>query len=245
MKRGKRAFLKYILLVLLATITYSCIITEFSRSPKGSGTSKSIGTVSNGKLQNGRRFPFRGENYRYFSRMSYAFFNRAWVHNQVLDICLEAYSEMNKLKPEQDFLLMESSNKNGGKMWPHRTHQNGTSIDFGTPLLKNGHPYYMHHHFGIWHYSMSFNSKGISNANSNVSIDFETMGEHILQLEKAARKRGLYIKKVIFKIDLKDEFFACHSGKRVKKKGIYFARALPTTIDNLHDDHYHIDFGFL
>ena len=92
---------------------------------------------------------------------------------------------------------------------------------------------------------MSFNSSGISNVNSNVSIDFEIMGEHILQLEKAARKRGMYIKKVIFKIDLKDEFFTSKNGKRVKQKGIYFAQALPKTIDNLHDEHYHVDFGFL
>lgn len=245
MKKGKRAFLKYVLIIVLANVTYSCIVTEFARSPKGNGKSKSTGTVSNGGLVNGRRFPFRGENYRYFSRMSYAFFNRAWVHSKVLDISLEAYNEMEKLKPTQNFLLMECSHKKGGRMWPHRTHQNGTSIDFGTPLLKNAQPYYLHHHFGIWHYAMSFNSNGISNTNSNVSIDFETMGEHILQLEKAARKRGMYIKKVIFKIDLKDEFFACKNGKLVKQKGIYFAQALPNTIDKLHDEHYHVDFGFL
>ncbi len=240
-----RGFLKYLLFTLLALITYSCIVTEFSRSPKGSGVSKSNGTVSNGGLVNGRRFPFRGENYRYFSRMSYAFFNRAWVHSKVLDISLEAYRTMHGEKPNRDFLIMECSHKKGGKMWPHRTHQNGTSIDFGTPLLRNGKPYYLHHYFGIWHYAMFFNNRGISKINKNVSIDFETMGAHILALENAARKRGMYIKKVIFKIDLKDDFFQSINGKKVKKKGIYFARSLPKAIDNLHDEHYHIDFGFI
>lgn len=240
-----RLGLKYTLFLALFLICYSCIVTEFARSPKGNGISQSKGTVGKGQLVNGRRFPFRGDNYRYFSRMSFTFFNRAWVHEKVLDISLAAYGEMERQLPTQDFLIMECSHKEGGRMWPHRTHQNGTSIDFGTPLLKNGKPYYLHHHFGVWHYMMAFDKYGISNANSNISIDFETMGKHILALDKTARQRGMYIKKVIFKIDLKDDFFASKSGKKVKKKGIYFAQRLPEQIDNLHDEHYHIDFGFL
>ena len=106
MRLGNSSVLKYVLFLVIAMVTYSCIVTELARTPKGTGVSRSIGSVSNGKLENGRRFPFRGENYRYFSRISYAFFNRAWVHSKVLDISLEAYEEMKGSKPNQDFLLM-------------------------------------------------------------------------------------------------------------------------------------------
>lgn len=55
----------------------------------------------------------------------------------------------------------------------------------------------------------------------------------------------MYVKKVILKINLKDEFYHTLSGKKVKKKGIYLVMALPKLIDDLHDDHYHVDFGWL
>ena len=146
--------------------------------------------------------------------------------------------------PKRKFLLMECSHKKGGKMWPHRTHQNGTSIDFASPLKKNEKPYHGDQWRGVFHYAMQFDSFGRCKRNKNVSIDFEAMGKHILALEKAANKRNMFIKKVLLKINLKDDFFKTKSGKKVKSKGIYFAKYLPKLIDDVHDDHYHIDFAF-
>jgi penicillin-insensitive murein endopeptidase len=232
--------IKRILLLLVLSLNFnSC-----SNQPKGKGLSISQGSVSKGSLENGRRFPYRGSNFKYFSFLSYTFFNRAWVHSKVLDISLEAYEEMEHTYPEKNFLLMECSQEKGGRMWPHRTHQNGTSIDFGVPLVKKGKARHLHNYFGIYHYLMAFDEEGKTGLAKNISIDFEAMAQHILALEKAARKRGMFIKKVILKIDLKDDFYNTPSGKIVKRKGIYFAKALPKTIDDLHDDHYHIDFGF-
>ncbi len=230
--------LKYILIITL-------IISGCSSIPKGKGTSVSEGKVNNGSLVNGRKFPYNGGNYKYFSPISYTLLNRAWVHAKVLDISLKSYKVCEEKFPERKFLLMECSEKKGGRMRPHRTHQNGTSIDFGTPLLKNGEVYHFHHHFGVFHYAMKFNNKGVSKFNKHVSIDFETLAQHLLILEKVARKNGMYIKKVIFKLDLKDDLFKTRSGRKLKKSGIYFARKLPKIIDEVHDDHYHVDFGFL
>lgn len=91
---------------------------------------------------------------------------------------------------------------------------------------------------------MQFDTFGRCKRNKNISIDFEAMGKHILALEKAAKKRNMFIKKVLLKINLKDDFFKTKSGKKVKEKGIYFAKYLPKFIDDFHDDHYHIDFAF-
>ena len=230
----------YRLVILILIFFHS-----FTLSQKANGESKSIGKVNNGKLINGRKFPYNGNNYQYFSPFSYYILNRAWTHSKIVDITLDTYKECEKKLPNHQFLLMECSKKNGGKMNPHRTHQNGTSIDFGTPLLKNGKPYKTHNNLGIYHYLMSFDEKGNSTTNKNVTIDFESMAQHILILDKIARKQNMYVKKVIFKINLKDDLFKTKSGKKLKRKKIYFARKLPKIIDNLHDDHYHVDFGFL
>ena len=50
------------------------------------------------------------------------------------------------------------------------------------------------------------------------------------------------IKKVIIKIELKDELFSTPNGKKLKAKGIYVVKALTPLINGLHDDHFHIDF---
>ncbi len=215
------------------------------KSIKGSGKSTSKGTVRKGELINGRRFPKKGDNFKYFSKFTYFLNGRAWVHQNVLDISLEAYQKCKTIMPNRKFMVMECSHKYGGKMWPHRTHQNGTSIDFASPLKRNNKPYHGDQWRGIWHYAMNFDEQGRFKMNKKISIDFESMAKHILALETAARKRKMYIKKVLLKINLKDDFYKTPSGKLVKQKRIYFAKYLPPLIDNQHDDHYHIDFGFL
>ena len=45
-------------LFILITITF---IPSCSRKIKGTGKSKSVGSVSNGSLKNGRKMPFKGK----------------------------------------------------------------------------------------------------------------------------------------------------------------------------------------
>jgi len=89
---------------------------------------------------------------------------------------------------------------------------------------------------------MNFKSSGKANINKKVEIDFNTMAQHIINLDIAARKNGIRIRKVIFKINLKDGLFRSKVGKELKKRNIYFVRKLSSRIDKLHDDHYHVDF---
>ena len=233
--------MKKIFFILIAFSIVNCA----PKNIKGSGKSTSKGSVKNGTLENGRRFPKKGDNFKYFSKWTYFINSRAWVHSKVLELTLEAYKECKKTMPDRKFMIMECSNKKGGEMWPHKTHQNGTSIDFATPLTKNNKPFHGDQWKGLFHYGLGFDESGCRKGNKKVSIDFETMAKHILELEKAARKRDMFIKKVLLKINLKDEFYKTKSGKIVKEKGIYFAKYLPKVIDNMHDDHYHIDFSFL
>ena len=140
-------------------------------------------------------------------------------------------------------VVMECSKRKGGRPFPHRTHQNGTSVDFMTPLKKEGKIITRFDWIGMWRYLMNFDKQGHFNLNKKVAIDFEMTARHILELEKTARKNGWRVKKVILETNLKDELFATKYGAELKASGICFVRHLSPAINALQDDHYHIDFA--
>ncbi len=110
------------------------------------------------------------------------------------------------------------------------------------PKIKEDKQIKLYDRIGLWHYLLNFNSSGELSLNKKVSIDFNTMGKHIIALDNAAKKNDLVISKVIFKIELKDDFFNTECGKEIKRRGIYFAQNLSKSINMVHDDHYHVDF---
>lgn len=203
--------------------------------------SQNIGSVSNGKLINGKLVPFYGENYAYFDSKSYLE-HRAYTTDEVLSTILSSYKDMELISKDRFFYLMELSNKDGGKIWPHRTHQNGLSADFMMPMLRNSTPYCGLDTLGIDHYWLRFNNSGEYSEDKSVKVDFELIAKHILNLDKNARKNGMKISKVIIKIEYKDELFSGEAGQKLKNSGIYVVRNLSKLINDIHDDHYHVDF---
>ena len=241
----KRKWILLILTILMIALS----IPELLHKNKGS--SKSLGSVGNGQLENPYLLPWSGKNFRYFSPISYFIFDNGYTHSKVHNTLLEAYKICEQTCPGIQFRVMECSDKKGGKLMIHRTHQNGMSIDFMSPKKKPGQQQNgkdkqskLFDLLGMWHYLLEFSNAGKLNGSKKISIDFETMGQHILALDKAARNNGLRIKKVIFKIELKGDFYT-PSGKKVQQKGIYFARALPPFTNKVHDDHYHVDFEII
>ena len=215
---------------------------QFYNNWKDNSTiSKTSGTVSNGSLANGKLMPYNGENFTYFDDESYLA-GRAFTSQEVKETILLSYQSMQLLSPKRHFYLMELSNEKGGKIYPHRTHQNGLSVDFMMPMLKNNVPYYGLDTLGKNHYLLSFNEKGEYSEDKDVIVDFDLIALHILELEKAAKKQNLKISKVIIKIEYKDELLATKNGKLLKNSDIYIVNGLTPLINHLHDDHYHIDF---
>lgn len=203
--------------------------------------SNSVGSVSNGKLENGTLIPFKGANYEYFDKASYLG-GRAFTNNKVAEITVNTYQALLDQGVDRKFKVMEFSNKEGGRMFPHRTHQNGLSVDYMMPLQKDGQPYYELDNKGATHYLMEFDTEGHYSEDKEVSIDFNIAARHILELEKQARKNGMRIHKVIFNTHLKDELYATEYGKKLKSSGIYITKNLSKLINDVHDDHYHVDF---
>jgi len=216
-------------------------IEYYANNSKVTKPSHVIGTVSKGKLNHGKLFPFYGDNFSYFDSRSYLN-HRAFTSDAVLSTILASYQDMKSIADKRHFYLMELSNKEGGQIYPHRTHQNGLSADFMMPMLKDNAPYIGLDTLGIDHYWLKFNNKGEYSEDKSVKVDFELIAKHILNLEKNARKNGLKISKVIIKIEFKDELFSSAAGQRLKNSGIYVVQNLSKLINDIHDDHYHIDF---
>ena len=209
---------------------------------KNKGTSESVGKVSNGKLINAYKLPRKGDNFKYYSLFSYYVIGRCYIHSGIHKTILESYTILEKENPKYTYRIMDCSKRKGGRLFPHKTHQNGTSVDFMTPLIKKGKQTTFFDKISVFRYLMKFDSKGKSRINKKVEIDFESVAQHILILDKTARKNGFKIRKVILETNLKDELFATKYGAELKERNIYFVKSLPKVIDELHDDHYHIDF---
>lgn len=218
------------------------VIEEYYQKHKGDSLpSVCTGTEAGGTLEHAKLIPFTGINYSYFDTASYLS-GRAFMSDKMANTLLASYHELEMLAPGRIFRYMETGLENGGPIPGHRTHQNGRSIDLMVPLVKDGKPYYKYDSIGGWHYSLDFDDKGRYLLDTTVSIDFNLIGTQILSLDRQARKNGLHVKKVILKLELKDDFYAAPSGKKVKQKGIYLAMNLPPATNKQHDDHFHVDF---
>jgi len=206
--------------------------------------SKSTGTVSTGSLENGKLIPFKGESFQYFDTLSYLS-GRAFTNDKLKKTILDTYQELSTQLPGRQFFIMECSNQHGGKIFPHRTHQNGLSIDFMMPLTKDNKDYYELDTIGKDHYWLNFDDDGKFTKDKSISIEFDLVARHILLLDEKARNNGLKITKVIIKTELKDELFATTYGQKLQASGIYIVKSLIPLINSLHDDHYHIDFEII
>lgn len=219
------------------------LVTEFyNNHVNDSLKSISVGSVSKGSIKNATLLPFSGKNFMYFDTTSYLS-GRAFSTEKTINAVINSYRELEDL--DRTFMIMELSNEHGGKMFPHRTHQNGLSVDLMVPLIKDGKPYTELDHDGVTHYLLDFDNSGRLSKDTSVQIDFNLIARHLLALNETAKEQGLKIEKVIINTDLKDELFNTHYGKKLKTSGIYIVRNLEPIINDLHDDHYHVDFGQL
>ena len=197
--------------------------------------STSIGHVANGKIQHSKRMYFRGANFTTYSYGGYLL-GRTHVNDRVRKIMVNAYEACRETCPGVTFVVGEIGHPKGGKFLPHRTHQNGLSVDFMSPLLKRDQPYRNNHLFNLWGYRHRFDDRG--NMGKKVRIDFETMAKHLYELDKATRAEGLIIQKVIFDPVLRPLLLATEYGAKIKHLPFTKKRVIVR-----HDDHYHVDFG--
>lgn len=216
------------------------LLSMFSRSimasPDHMDDSQCYGTVSNGSISESVQLPVSGENFESYSRVAHMM-GRTYVHSTVHRIILDAYESLVETHPDKKFKYAETGFKHGGEMYPHRTHQNGLSVDFMVPVLneKDESDYFPSNPFNRFGYDVEFDERGHY---ENLRIDFEAMGAHIVALHNAALEQGINIKKVILDPELQPYLFATSWGEYLKSQ-VTFSK---NRVWVRHDEHYHIDF---
>ncbi|WP_426357225.1 penicillin-insensitive murein endopeptidase [Pseudocolwellia sp. HL-MZ19] len=195
------------------------------------------GTTSKGRLDNGIALPFSGGNYVGYSRIA-SLAGRTYVHSQVHSIIVNAYKTLEVELPAKVFKYAETGFEDGGQFKPHKTHRNGLSVDFMTPVVnqsgKSSHlPTHPLNKFG---YNIEFNSDG---KYEEYTIDYIALAAHIVALHKEAVSQGVDLWRVIFDPKLQPELFKTTYGPYLKKH-IQFSKK-PSWVR--HDEHYHVDFA--
>lgn len=195
------------------------------------------GTTSKGQLKNGVELPRSGNNFITYSDIA-RLAGRTYVHSQVKTIIINAYKSLETELPNKVFKYAETGFEEGGQFKPHKTHRNGLSVDFMTPVKdKSGQSIHLPTHpLNKFGYNIEFDDNGIY---KEYAIDYVALAAHIVALHKAAKKHGADLWRVIFDPDLQSKLFETTYGSYLKKH-IQFSKKRSWV---RHDEHYHVDFN--
>ncbi len=199
--------------------------------------SQCFGTPSHGRLEQAVRLPLGGANFSAYSTVAAAA-GRTYLHSTVADIVLASYARLATALPSTKFVYGETGLAAGGPFKPHKTHQNGLSVDFFVPVRDAAGdsailPASVLNHFG---YDIEFDAKG---QYQQYHIDFPALAEHLYQLTLAAAARGVTISNVIIDRQFLPQLFAT-------PRGPYLREQLPFMVGKpwvRHDEHFHLDFS--
>ncbi|OGW24318.1 MAG: peptidase [Nitrospirae bacterium GWC2_42_7] len=194
------------------------------------------GTTDKGRIENAWQLSSSGANFSAYSTVGDTI-GRNYVHNKVYDTVLDAYKSLQQKILEKVFVYGETGWKSGGRFLPHKSHQNGLSVDFFVPVVDTKGksvplPASPLNKFG---YNIEFTSKG---KYKEYSIDFEAIAAHLFSLKEAADKHNIKIWRVIFDNDLQKLLFKTSKGKELQALLTFSTKKSWVR----HDEHYHVDF---
>ena len=217
--------------------TIFLILLLFASVESFSEVSVCFGTTSNGRLENGVRLPSKGKNFVVYSAAA-RIAGRTYVHSVVRDIIVSSYKDLETEQPNKVFKYAETGFREGGKFKPHKTHMNGLSVDFMTPVLnQKGESVHLPTNFlNRLGYDIEFNAAGVYDG---LVIDYEALAAHIVVLHKNSKKLGYDLWRVIFDPKLQSSLFKTEYGAYLKEN-VQFSKKRSWV---RHDEHYHVDFS--
>ena len=194
------------------------------------------GTTSNGRLANACELPAGGTNYSPYSTVA-RWLGRTWVHCDVAQVIVSAYDALAESHPKKHYVYGETGFRNGGEFKPHKTHRNGLSVDFMTPVIDaDGKsvplPTSVTNKYG---YAIEFDS---ATRHEDLRIDFEAISAHLSALKSSAKKQGVGIWRVIFDPELQPYLHTTKAWPEISDMTFSRKRSWVR-----HDDHYHVDFA--
>ncbi len=195
-----------------------------------------FGISSNGRLKNGVLLPAKGNNfvgYSYLTRIA----GRTYVHSEIRDILVDAYGALEQEQPNKVYKYAETGFKQGGEFKPHKTHRNGLSVDFITPVIdEEGQSVHLSTHlFNRFGYDIEFDVHGQFDG---LKIDYEALAAHLVELHKGAIKRGHKIWRVIFDPNLQPNLLKTQYAQYLRDNITFSTKRSRVR----HDEHYHVDF---
>lgn len=222
-------------LVILALAAAGLAVIAYVALDDGK-PSACFGSVVGGRLENGKRLAFSGENFRAYHVLGFLT-GRTFVHGLVKDAVEDAYKALAVRNPELQFVYGETGWPFGGRFRPHRSHSNGTAVDFMVPL-RDGTGKVAQVRVSAFNklgYGVNFDDEG---RRDGVVIDFSAIAEHLMALNEAAKLRGIAIGRVIFEPTLQGHLFAASKDQSLKTVVPFMDK--PAWVR--HDQHYHVDF---
>jgi len=201
------------------------------------GASTCYGTVGRGRLENAVALPGKGPNFIAYSGLAGPL-GRNYLHSTVQEVVLAAYNALERDAPSKVFVYGETGWASGGQFRPHRTHQNGLSVDFMVPVVnRSGTSVPLPTSVANrWGYDIEFDRNARF---GEYAIDFDALAEHLYQLHVQAGSRGIGIGQVILDPPFLPKLLSTARGAYLKDH-LTFMRGKAWW---RHDEHYHVDFS--
>ncbi len=182
------------------------------------------------------QLPLSGSNFSNYST-SLHFLGRCYLLAPVTQIIVDAYALLQVTCPKQKFIYAEMGWKGGGRFDPHRTHKQGKSADFLTPMLNKTtkQPELLPiSPINRWGYDLRLNNSG---EYLHLKLDAGAVIQHLAALDSSAKTHGWRIKQVIFDLPMQKILQAHPAYKQIAHIPFMAGQAwFP------HDGHYHVDF---
>ena len=198
--------------------------------------SVSVGTPANGSLKNGVSFAASGRGFVTYSSLG-NLTGRQYVHSRVHAALVDAFAALHAAAPDRTFVLGETGLKTGGQFRPHRTHQNGLSVDVFMPVRDASSrrvlmPTAPWNKFG---YALEFDRSGRA---EDLVIDFDSLGDLLVEADAQARRHGLALDRIIVAPEYVDRVLAARTAGAHRLAPLF----MRTPAWVRHDEHLHMDF---
>ncbi len=188
-----------------------------------------------GSLRGGAPLRCAGKNFESFSDLA-CVLGRNHLHPLAIGTIEDAYTSLEATRPTRRWQFGDLGWKAGGRLRPHKTHQNGLSADFFVPVVNakgepEGVPIEAGDKFG---YGVEFDARGVHEGRA---IDWIALTDHLLALEEAGAAHRTKIRRIILAPELRKVLL--REDPRAKRFASRFSKRKSWV---RHDEHYHIDF---
>ncbi len=198
--------------------------------------SVSVGAPAHGSLLGGVSLPTAGDGFVTYSRLG-NWLGRQYVNSRVRDTLIPAFAALHAAQRDRVFVVGETGLQKGGPFRPHRSHQNGLSVDILMPVRNRAGqrvltPTPPWQKFG---YSLEFDAQG---RGDGLTIDFASLAELLAELGRDAPQHGLTVERIIVAPEYVDRVLAAAGGRAAALADRFMRR--PAWVR--HDEHVHVDF---